>query len=97
MHSGAMEFVEMIGFAAGALTTLSYMPQAFRTYQTKSAHDLSWSMLVLYVAAVLFWIWYGIGISSMPVIISNIVLIVFVLAVCCMKFIYDGAKPGRKG
>ena len=91
-----MELIEMVGLGAGALTTLSYLPQAMHTYQTKSAHDLSWSMLALYVGAVLLWIWYGSGISSMPIVLSNIVLIVFVLAVCYMKFIYDKANPRAK-
>jgi len=91
-----MELIEIIGLGAGALTTLSYLPQAIHTYQTKSARDLSWSMLVFYVLAVLLWIWYGTGISSMPIVVSNIVLIVFVLAVCYMKFIYDKANPRAK-
>jgi len=91
-----MEPIEIVGLCAGGLTALSYLPQAMHTYQTKSSRDLSWWMLGLYVVAVVLWLWYGFGISSMPIMLSNAVLFLFVLSVCAMKYIYDAKKPGKK-
>ena len=60
-----------VGYVAGALTVVSYFPQALRAWKTKQVKDLSKMMLAMLVAANVLWITYGVVSSSLPIIITN--------------------------
>jgi MtN3 and saliva related transmembrane protein len=60
-----------IGYAAGALTVASYIPQVVRVWKTKETKDLSWGMFGLLVTASVLWIIYGASSSQWPVIATN--------------------------
>jgi MtN3 and saliva related transmembrane protein len=77
-----------IGYAAGALTVLSYAPQVLRAYKTKEVKDLSWAMVALLVTAGALWILYGVTSSQMPVILTNIGTTVLTGAILVAKFLY---------
>ncbi|MHB8256890.1 MAG: SemiSWEET transporter [Acidiferrobacterales bacterium] len=79
-----MEFANVFGSLAGTLTTVAFLPQAIKTWKTRSAGDISLGMFTLFAAGVFLWIVYGIGIGSVPVIIAN--TITFVLAVTILVF-----------
>jgi len=79
-----MEFANVFGSLAGTLTTVAFLPQAIKTWKTRSARDISLGMFTLFAAGVFLWIVYGIGIGSVPVIIAN--TITFVLAVTILVF-----------
>ena len=79
-----MEFANVFGSLAGTLTTVAFLPQAIKTWKTRSAGDISLGMFTLFAAGVFLWIVYGIGIGSVPVIIAN--TITFVLAVTFLVF-----------
>ena len=63
--------VELIGFLAGTLTTLSFIPQVVKTWKTKSAGDLSLGTLIIFSAGVTLWLTYGLLLHSWPMICSN--------------------------
>lgn len=71
-----METNELFGSIAGILTTVSFFPQVYKTFKTKSAKDLSLFMFGLFTLGIIFWLIYGILINSRPVIISNSVTLV---------------------
>ncbi len=71
-----METNELFGSIAGILTTVSFFPQVYKTFKTKSAKDLSFFMFGLFTLGIIFWLIYGILINSRPVIISNSVTLV---------------------
>lgn len=60
-----------LGLAAGALTTVAFLPQVIRTWRTKSAKDLSLPMLAAFTVGVACWFFYGIRIDSMPITLTN--------------------------
>ncbi len=64
---------DLIGYVAGAIIIISFVPQIIKSYKTKSVKDLSLLMLVLIISATLLWIVYGLMIGSKPVIAVNIV------------------------
>jgi MtN3 and saliva related transmembrane protein len=66
-----MDNVETMGFAAGTLTTLAFLPQAVKTWKTKSADDISLAMFLLLVTGIILWIVYGVLLHSLPLIIFN--------------------------
>lgn len=63
--------VSALGFAAGILTTIAFVPQLVKAIKSRSTKDLSLPMLLIFTAGVLLWLLYGVAISSLPVITAN--------------------------
>ena len=60
-----------VGYAAGALTVISYLPQTIRVWRTRETHDLSlWTFILLVVAGAL-WLTYGFMRTDWPLIATN--------------------------
>ncbi len=66
---------EVLGLLAGALTTISFLPQLLRILKTKSTEDISLWMYLVFVSGVALWLVYGFLIDSIPVIAANSVTI----------------------
>jgi len=61
----------IMGFVAGTLTTLAFLPQVVHTWRTKSTKDLSLPMLSAFTSGVACWFVYGLWIDSMPITLTN--------------------------
>jgi len=83
-----MELVNILGYVAGTLTTISLLPQVIQTWRTKSAKDISLEMFCILAAGVFLWIIYGIRIMAYPIIICNSVTLVFVAMIILLKVKY---------
>jgi MtN3 and saliva related transmembrane protein len=66
-----MELSVYIGVAAGALTSISLLPQLIKIIKEKKAGDISYGMLITLLAGLSLWIWYGIMRKDYPIIITN--------------------------
>ncbi|MBW4653540.1 MAG: SemiSWEET transporter [Kaiparowitsia implicata GSE-PSE-MK54-09C] len=66
-----MDLVTLLGFAAGALTTLAFLPQLIKTWKSRSARDMSLTWLTTFIAGVALWFFYGLLIESSPVVVAN--------------------------
>ena len=53
-----MDIVVLVGYLAGALTTISFVPQVLRTWKLKETKDFSLAMLLLFAAGMLLWTVY---------------------------------------
>lgn len=73
--------MDVIGHTAGVLTTLSFLPQIFKLYQTNSADDISIPMYIIFLTGVTLWTIYGYLKNAMPVLVFNFVTGVLVLTV----------------
>jgi MtN3 and saliva related transmembrane protein len=71
-----MPAVEIIGYIAAILSGICFIPQAIRVIQTKDTNAISFWMYVLSMLSVIFWLIYGLMLSSMPIIFKNIFVIV---------------------
>ncbi|TVR16416.1 MAG: hypothetical protein EA391_07955 [Balneolaceae bacterium] len=67
-----MEVNTIIGLIAGFCTTVAFLPQVIKTWKTKSAKDLSLGMYSIFCTGIVLWLTYGILISDLPIIITNI-------------------------
>lgn len=83
-----MNKVEIIGYLAGSLTTIAFLPQVVKASRTKSTHDISLLMFSLFSMGVFLWFIYGLFLNSLPVIIANAVVLVFALLILIMKLKY---------
>ncbi|MBD2625340.1 MULTISPECIES: SemiSWEET transporter [Nostocaceae] len=66
-----MDFITLLGFAAGLLTTIAFLPQMFKTWKTKSAKDVSFVMLITFMSGLFLWLIYGIILGALPIILAN--------------------------
>jgi MtN3 and saliva related transmembrane protein len=78
-------FHDIVGYAAGALATLAFVPQVAKTFKARSAHDISLGMYMLFCAGVCLWLLYGLLIASWPVVIANFVTLVLSGVVLVLK------------
>jgi MtN3 and saliva related transmembrane protein len=83
-----MDIIVLVGYLAGTLTTIAFVPQVVRAWKLKETRDLSLAMLLLLAAGVLLWICYGFWTGSMPVIAANAITLVLVLVLLGMKIRY---------
>ena len=68
-----MDSIQILGLAAGSLTTAAFLPQVVKTWKSRSAKDLSLGMFSLFCLGVLLWLIYGLMVSDVPVIAANLV------------------------
>lgn len=83
-----------VGYAAGTLTTVAFLPQVLHVWRTKRADDLHMGTLVSFMAGVTLWLAYGIGTRQMPVILANGVTLILQCAILVLKLRYAGGKRG---
>ena len=81
--------VNLIGVLAGTLTTIAFVPQVIRTWQTRRADDLSLGMLIVFNLGVALWEVYGWLAGAMPVIAANAVTLVLSLSILGLKIRYS--------
>jgi MtN3 and saliva related transmembrane protein len=83
-----MEFITILGLVAGALTTIAFLPQLIQTWQSKSAKDVSLGMLIVFSTGVSLWLVYGFYIQSLPIILANLLTLIFNLIILGLKIRY---------
>ena len=84
-----MSMTTLVGFFAGFLTTISFLPQVVKTWKSKSASDLSLGMFSVFSLGVMFWLAYGFLIQEPPLIFWNTVTLVLALTILIMKLKFD--------
>ncbi len=61
--------VEFIGYLAGFLAMISFVPQVVKTIRSKCAEDISLLMLLLTLTTNLLYVVYGIALHLTPIVI----------------------------
>jgi MtN3 and saliva related transmembrane protein len=80
-----MDLITLLGICAGTLTTVSFVPQVLKTWQMKSAKDVSLVMFIVFSLGITLWIVYGFKTNSLPVIVANSVTLVLAILIIIMK------------
>jgi MtN3 and saliva related transmembrane protein len=80
--------METLGYIAGILTTIAFVPQVMQIYKTKSAEDVSLAMFLLFTAGVVMWLIYGIQSNAFPVIVANSITLLLSCVILFFKFKY---------
>ena len=63
--------IEYLGYFAGSLTVFAFLPQVYRSWQTRRTTDLSMSMFALLITASSLWMLYGALHRDWPVVLTN--------------------------
>lgn len=77
--------IDIVGLAAGACTTVAFVPQAVKAWKTRSTRDISLGMYVVFITGILLWLIYGFMIASLPIIAANVVTFVVALFILLIK------------
>lgn len=82
------KFVTTLGFMAGTLTTISFLPQLLHTWRQKSAKEISYGMLLAFSTGIALWLVYGIYLRALPIILANAVTLALTAMILILKIRY---------
>jgi len=83
-----MTLTDIIGSLAAVLTTASFIPRAWHTFQTKDVRGISLGMYSVFTAGVAGWLVYGLLLQAWPIVISNLITLTLAAAILVMKLRY---------
>ena len=83
---------ECVGFIAGFFNTVTFIPQVYKTWKTKSASDVSIQMFIIATTSASLWSVYGIMINKPSVYTANTVVFLLSTAQIILKLKYDRAN-----
>jgi len=83
-----MNLTGIFGYLAAFGTTISFLPQAIKTIQTKNTSGISLPMYTLFTIGTLFWLIYGIMSGSLQVAIANAITLLFASIILIYKIRY---------
>lgn len=79
---------DTIGFLAAILTTGSFLPQAWHTFQTRDVSGISLGMYSAFTLGVGLWLVYGLMLGAWPMIVANLITLTLAVAILAMKLRY---------
>ena len=80
-----MSLITSLGLLAGTLTTISFLPQAIKTWRSKSARDISLTMFLSFCFGVVLWIIYGSLTNDIPVLLTNMITLILAGSILFFK------------
>ncbi|MBM3422019.1 MAG: SemiSWEET transporter [Chlorobi bacterium] len=79
---------EMLGFAAGIITTLALLPQALKIVATRQTRDISLVWAVSMNIGIVLWLLYGLEKNDLPMIGANSVSLALLFVILLFKLRY---------
>jgi MtN3 and saliva related transmembrane protein len=83
-----MSLERIIGLAAAILTTVSFLPQVYRSLRSRDTRSISLGMYALFTLGIALWLAYGLLIHDVPVMLANSVTLILALIVLILKLRY---------
>ncbi|WP_423933215.1 SemiSWEET transporter [Chlorobium sp.] len=83
-----MQSGEMLGFAAGIITTLALLPQALKIMATRQTRDISLLWAVSMNVGIILWLCYGLAKNDLPMITANSVSFLLLFIILLFKVRY---------
>ena len=84
-----MNGVDILGYAAGAITSLTFLPQVVKTWKEKSAKDVSLMMFIIAAINEVMWIVYGALLDNWVIILTNAIVLSMSLIMIFLKLRYN--------
>ena len=77
-----------LGYIAGFLTTIAFLPQVIKVWKTKSTKDISIWMFLIFNLGIFLWLIYGILIKNYALIFANIITLILSLSILVAKILF---------
>lgn len=87
------ELSDLIGYPAALLTTIAFVPQAWKSWRTRDLSGISLPMYALFTTGVALWMVYGVVIGSLPVIVANAITLVLAAVILLLKVTEARSAP----
>jgi len=84
------DLTDLVGYAAASLTTIAFVPQAWKIWTTRSAAGVSLRMYGIFTLGVALWLAYGLLLGAWPIILANTVTLVLALFILAMRIRLGG-------
>ena len=78
----------IVGYAACAITALTFLPQFIKTWKEKSASNVSLMMFIIAATNEALWIAYGVLKNDMVIIVTNVIMILMAFIMISLKLKY---------
>lgn len=81
--------LDLLGYLAATLTTLSFVPQALLTLRTRNVAGISLGMYSAFTAGVALWLVYGWMLGQWPIIVANALTLALAVVILVMKLVVE--------
>jgi MtN3 and saliva related transmembrane protein len=82
------QMIENIGYLGSILSCITFIPQVYHSWKSKSVGDLSFSMILIVVSSTIVWLVYGYFKNSGPVMMANTVVLALSLILLYFKLTF---------
>ena len=86
-----MNLVDLLGYFGAFLSAITFMPQVWLAWKSKSVGDLSIWMILIVITSCVVWLIYAVNVKSGPVLAANMI----VLALALMLFYFKMTFPAK--
>lgn len=83
-----MNWIDIVGLFGSFLSSITFMPQVYKAWQSKSVGDLSIYTILIVTFSTVVWLVYGIGYNLWPVIICNSIICFLSLVLLYFKLTF---------
>ncbi|MDE3236201.1 MAG: hypothetical protein KGO81_09625 [Bacteroidota bacterium] len=80
--------IDLVGYIGSFLTSITFIPQVYKSWQSKSVGDLSTWMILIVISSTIVWLVYGFAITSGPVISANTIVLILSLLLFYFKLTF---------
>jgi MtN3 and saliva related transmembrane protein len=83
-----MTWIDIVGHFGSFLSSITFMPQVYKAWQSKSVGDLSIYTILIVTFSTVVWLVYGVGYMLWPVIICNSIICFLSLVLLYFKLTF---------
>jgi MtN3 and saliva related transmembrane protein len=92
-----MRLIDALGYAAAALTTAAFVPQAWLTFRSRDVSGISLAMYSVFTAGIALWLAYGVLLRAWPIVVANAVTLALAAAILAMKLLLTDRSGQKRG
>lgn len=81
-----LHWFDYFGYFGSFLTSITFIPQVYKAWRTKSVGDISSWMMGILILSTTVWLVYAFAIGSGPVLVANSIVFVLSLLLLYFKF-----------
>lgn len=85
---------DWLGYAAAALTTGSFVPQAVLTLRTRDTRGISLAMYGAFTVGVALWLAYGLALGEWPIVVANAITLALAVTILTTKLVVERGPRG---
>jgi MtN3 and saliva related transmembrane protein len=87
-----MSLVDSLGYTAALLTTVAFVPQAWKSWRSRDLSGISLSMYALFTLGVALWLAYGLVLGNGPMVLANAITLALAVVVLWLKVASDDSS-----